>query len=270
MPRLTVLIPCKDERRNIRACIESARPIADEILIADSGSTDGTLDLVREAGGCRVIEREYINSANFKNWAIPQAAHQWVLVVDADERVTPALAAEIKSLLQSEPAVDGYWLRRDFFFLGHRVTHGSWDTATLVRLFRRTCRYESRRVHADLAIPKNRQGTLQQRLQHFTANDLGHFIDRQHRYATWGALDAYEKGKRVGLWKMLVHAPIRFLQSYVLRGVFLDGTAGLVVCGLQAYYTFLKDIKLWALEHDRSADAEQVHAPPPQRQSRAA
>ena len=90
--KLTVLIPCKDERRNIRACIESVQAIADEILIADSGSTDGTLDIVRDIGGCRIIEREYINSANFKNWAIPQARHEWVLVVDADERVTPELA----------------------------------------------------------------------------------------------------------------------------------------------------------------------------------
>jgi (heptosyl)LPS beta-1,4-glucosyltransferase len=89
---LTVLIPCKNERLNIKDCIESVRGIADEILIADSGSTDGTLEIVRGLGGCRIIEREYVNSANFKNWAIPQAKHEWVLVVDADERVTPELA----------------------------------------------------------------------------------------------------------------------------------------------------------------------------------
>ena len=98
--KLTVLIPCKDERRNIRACIESVQAIADEMLIADSGSTDGTLDIVRDIGGCRIIEREYINSANFKNWAIPQAKHEWVLVVDADERVTPELADEIREVLE--------------------------------------------------------------------------------------------------------------------------------------------------------------------------
>src|SRR5262245_65872301 len=99
MPKLTVLIPCKNERLNIKDCIESVRGIADEILVADSGSTDGTLDIVRELGGCRIIEREYVNSANFKNWAIPQAKHEWVLVVDADERVTPDLAEEIRTVL---------------------------------------------------------------------------------------------------------------------------------------------------------------------------
>ena len=97
--KLTVLIPCKNERRNIRPCIESVRSVADEILIADSGSKDGTLDIVRDAGGCRIIEREYVHSANFKNWAIPQARHPWVLIVDADERVTDKLAAEIRQVL---------------------------------------------------------------------------------------------------------------------------------------------------------------------------
>src|SRR5215210_5539061 len=108
MPKLTVLIPCKDEIQHIRACIESVRPIADEILIADSGSTDGTLDVVRAQKDCRLIEREYINSADFKNWAIPHATSPWVLVVDADERVTPDLAGEIRRLLQDYPAYDGY------------------------------------------------------------------------------------------------------------------------------------------------------------------
>jgi (heptosyl)LPS beta-1,4-glucosyltransferase len=261
MPRLTVLIPCKDERRNILACLESVRSIADEILVADSGSTDGTLQMVREAGGCRIIEREYVNSADFKNWAIPQAKHEWVLVVDADERVTPALAEEIKALLATEPEHDAYWLRRDFFFLGYAVKHGCFDTAKITRLFRRDCRYAVRRVHSNIVVPSGKLGPLQNRLQHFTANDLGHFVDRQHRYASWSALDSFERGKRIGLARMLIHSPIRFLQLYLLRGVFLDGAPGLIVCGLAAYYTFLKDIKLWALVHDRSGEAERIHAP---------
>ena len=103
MPKLTVIIPCKNERLNIRPCIESVRAIADEVLVADSGSTDGTLEIVRSMGGCRVIEREYVHSGDFKNWAIPQAAHPWVLILDADERVTPLLATEIKQVLAASP-----------------------------------------------------------------------------------------------------------------------------------------------------------------------
>src|SRR5438132_4885540 len=173
MPHLTVLIPCKDEFQHIRACIESVRPIADEILVADSGSTAGTLDVVRGLGGCRVIEREYVNSADFKNWAIPQARHEWVLVVDADERVTPELAGEIQRLLASEPAYDGYSLRRDNLFLGHTIRHCGWNTSRLVRLFRRDdSQYEARRVHANVIVGSGKVGELVQPLMHHTALDL--------------------------------------------------------------------------------------------------
>src|SRR6476469_2853653 len=96
--QLTVIIPCKNERENIRACVAGARLIADEILLADSGSTDGTLEIARELG-CRIIEREYGTSGDFKNWAIPQATHEWVFILDADERITRELAEEIRAAI---------------------------------------------------------------------------------------------------------------------------------------------------------------------------
>ena len=253
MPKLTVLIPCKDESQHIRACIDSVRRIADEILVADSGSTDGTLDIVRDLGRCRVIEREYVNSANFKNWAIPQASHEWVLVVDADERVTPALAEEIRTLLAFPPPCDGYSLRRDNFFLGHPIRHCGWNTSRLVRLFRRDgSRYENRRVHANAVVAGGKIGQLKHPLVHHTALDLDRFVAKQERYATWSALDAYDAGKQVTWLRMLTHAPLRLLQLLLLRGGWLDGRAGIVVCGLAAWYTFLKDAKLWAMWNCRT------------------
>lgn len=270
MARLTVLIPCKDERRNIRACIESARPIADEILVADSGSTDGTLEILRNTPGVRVIEREYVNSADFKNWAIPQAACEWVLVLDSDERVSPELATEIRSLLGGNPTKNGYSVFRENYFLGHRIRHCGWSRTRLVRLFRRDLgRYQRRRVHADLDIPAADVARLRWPLVHHTALDLDHFIARQHRYATWAALDQRDRGKRSSWLQLFTHAPLRFLQLYLLRGGILDGRAGLVVCGLMAYYTFLKDAQLWSLEHSARAliraggEAAEVAAPAP-------
>src|SRR5262245_14590403 len=112
MPKVTVIIPCKNERANIRPCIESARLIADEVLVADSGSTDGTLNIVRQMGGCRIIEREYVHYGDFNNWAIPQAHHEWVFVLDADERITSALAREVCEILREEPKHDGYLVCR--------------------------------------------------------------------------------------------------------------------------------------------------------------
>jgi glycosyltransferase involved in cell wall biosynthesis len=252
MPKLTVLIPCKDEIHHIRACIDSVRSVADEILVADSGSTDGTLDIVRGLSGCRVVQREYINSADFKNWAILQASHEWILVVDADERVTPQLAEEIRNLLAFPTQYNGYSIRRDNFFLGHSICHCGWNTARLVRLFRRDgSRYQMRRVHANVVVSGGSVGDLHHPLVHHTALDLDRFVDKQQRYATWAALDAYDAGKRASWIRLLTHAPLKFLQLYLLRGGWLDGRAGVVVCGLAAWYTFLKDAKLWAMRNCR-------------------
>jgi glycosyltransferase involved in cell wall biosynthesis len=250
MPKLTVLITCKDEELHIRDCIESARDVADEILVADSGSRDATLDIVRSLGGCRIVEREFISYADFKNWSVPQCAHEWVLIIDADERVTPELTREIKALLQQDPAEDAYWIRRENYFLGHRIRFSGWSNDRVVRLIRRdACQYFPRPVHEAMNVPSGKISVLRNAFRHFTAWDLEHFVAKQNNYSTRGAVHMRMSGKHVGLAFTLLHAPFRFLQLYLLRGGFLDGYPGLMVCGITAFYTFLKDIKLWGLEH---------------------
>src|SRR5215212_1786598 len=113
--KLTVIIPCKNERDNIAACVASAQQVADKVIVADSGSTDGTLEIARGLG-CRIIEREYGTSGDFKNWAIPQAVHEWVFILDADERITPELAAEIRHEL-ADPRHGGFWVYRRNHFM---------------------------------------------------------------------------------------------------------------------------------------------------------
>ena len=247
--KLTVLIPCKNERRNIRACIESVRPVADEILVADSGSTDGTLDIVRRIGGCRIIQREYVYSADFKNWAIPQAAHPWVLLVDADERLTDNLAASIRRVLHEPPEdFDAYWVAFDCYFLGVRLKHSGWNTDA-IRLFRRdVSRYEDRLVHADIDIDRSRVGRLKGKLLHYSIWSYDQFLAKYARYTTWGAQTLLRKGKRATFSSLLIRPTLRFVHLYFLRGGFLDGLAGLQVCMLMAYYnTFIKQAKLWEL-----------------------
>ena len=248
--KLTALIPCKDERRNIRACIESVQAIADEILVADSGSTDGTLEIVREIG-CRVIEREYVNSANFKNWAIPQARHEWILLVDADERVTPELAEEIRQILESPPAdKDGFWIPRSNHYLGYPIKRCGWNSDDVIRLFRRDeSRYEARWVHAEVDLPPSRLAQLKQPLLHYTMWDSDHYLYKLNRYAGWGALNLRDEGRRPSLLAMLTRAPLRFLQLYFLRLGFLDGVPGFQICMHTAYYAFLKQAKLWEMHY---------------------
>lgn len=259
---LTVLIPCKNERRHILACIQSARAVASEILVADSGSTDGTLELARSAPDCRVIEREFIGYASFKNWALEHASHDWVLIVDADERVTPELAAEISKLLAGNPSCDAYRLRRDSFLLGHPIRHCGWSTSRITRLVRRSvCRYQAQRVHEEMAVSTRRVGTLEGRLLHYTAVDFDEFLYRQCRYGILAAQDAFERGRRPSLLKTFFHPGVKFFHLYVLQRGYRDGFPGLIVCLLMAFYAFVKDAKLWALAAGRP-EAESLNPAP--------
>lgn len=248
MQKLTVIIPCKDERLNIRPCIESARLVADEILIADSGSTDGTLDIVQELGGCRVIEREYVHSGDFKNWAIPQAEHAWVLILDADERITNELAAEIKVHLASGPKLDGYWVWRQNYFLGHPIRYSGWQRDRVLRLFHRDCgRYVGDTDHAEVAINTDRVGRLNSKLTHYTYWSYDQYFRKFERYTKWQAGVWHQQGRKPSLLKLLTTGPLRFLRGYVIQLGFLDGLPGLQLCMLHGFYSFMKQARLWEL-----------------------
>lgn len=249
--RLTVLIPCKNEQRNIKLCIDSVRAVADEIVVADSGSTDGTLDIVRSLGGCRLIHRDYVNSADFKNWAIPQAGNSWVLIVDADERLTPALAAEIRRTLDSpSDGIDGYWIDRRNHYLGHPIRHCGWSPDSVLRLFRRDrSRYQCRWVHAEIQLDSFRVGRLREPMLHFTTWTIDQYVEKLNRYGTWGAQNFRDEEKSPGVVAMFLAAPLRFFQLYFLRLGFLDGVPGFQVCMFAAFYSFLKKAKLWEMRH---------------------
>jgi glycosyltransferase involved in cell wall biosynthesis len=248
---LSILITCKNEAHNIGACIESVRGLGDEIVVADSGSTDNTLDVVRAAGGCRIIEREfYVSAGNFKNWAIPQLNYPWVLVVDSDERLTPELAAEIRSVLSGPPNYDSYGIRFRTFFFGREIKYCGWNTNRSVRLFRRAvCRYNELRVHSDIVTSTGKVGALQSKFLHYTYQSLSRYVDRMHRYCYWSAADKYAAGRRVTVFGIVGRPLARFFYIYIFRLGFLDGLPGLLICLLTMYYVYLKYALLWEMCH---------------------
>jgi SAM-dependent methyltransferase len=248
--QLTVIIPCKNERENIRACITSAQKVADEVLLADSGSTDGTLEIARGLGCC-IIEREYGTSGDFKNWAIPQAGHEWVLILDSDERITASLAAEIRRELAA-PRHDGYWIYRRNHFLGHPIRFGPWKNDCCLRLFRRDLgRYVGPTDHAEVELSRGSVGCLRERMLHYTCTSYAQYLPKLARYAEVQARIWHDQGCRTGIGQLLWRFPLRFLQGYVLRLGFLDGLAGLQVCFLIAYLSYLKHAYLWQLQNAR-------------------
>jgi len=248
--KLTIIIPCKNERLNIRPCIESAKLVADEVLVADSGSTDGTLDIVRDVGGCRLVEREYVNSGNFKNWAIPQASHPWVMILDSDERITERLAHEINALLADNPRHDGYHVYRANYFLGHRIRHCGWGWDKVLRLFRRDLgRYVGETDHAEVTVSSGKIGHLKAQMEHFSYWSYDQYFRKFHRYTVQSAETKHAAGKRVSFLRMFLSPPLRFLHCYIIRLGFLDGLVGLQICALTGMSSFVKQIRLWELGH---------------------
>lgn len=242
---LSALIPCKNEALRIGDCIASLRGLADEIVVADSGSTDGTLPLLRSMPDVRVIEREYINPADFKNWAIPQCQGDWVLTIDADERVTRELKVEIAELLKTEPACDGYQIRRLNHLFGKPIRFGSWGRDKILGLFRKkNGRYLPGSVHEHMHIDTGRVGRLRNAYLHYSIDSFDQYLEKTHRYTTWAAQDMFHRGKRTSALHLMARPLATFFRDYVLLQGFRDGLLGVNVAGMSAVYTFLKHAKL--------------------------
>ena len=243
---LTAIVPTFNEEANVGDCLASLA-FADEILVVDSFSTDRTVELARAVDPVRVrvVQHAYEGNGPQCNWAMGEAAHPWILVVDADERVTPELAREIDRLLRSDPSGSLYRVRRWNFFLGRRIRGSGWGRDRLVRLLRRgTARYPERRVHADIEAPPGTP-TLSAPLLHHTYRSLDQYVEKLDRYARWGAEDLDRAGRRSGIAQIALRPSWRFARAYVLEAGFRDGIRGLLVCGLQAYGVFLKWARLW-------------------------
>src|SRR5713226_4025864 len=248
--KLTAIIPTYNEESNVLDCLASVA-FADEILVVDSFSTDRTVELARSVLNARVLQHAYEGNGPQCNWAMDQASHPWILVVDADERVTPELASEVGALLSSGPAENLYRLRRHNLFLGRVMRGSGWGRDRLVRLLRRgAARYPERRVHADIE-PVGPAPTLSAPLLHHTFRSFDHYLGKLDRYARWGAEDLARQGRRSGPAQIALRPAWRFLRSWILEGGIRDGVRGLLVCGLQSYGVFLKWARLWEMQRKK-------------------
>ena len=241
---VSVIIPVRNEIDQIGQCIAQLG-WADEVIVADGGSTDGTTAAARQAGA-RVLEGTGPTIAAQRNAAIAEARNRWVFAVDADERVTPELRDELTMVVRA-PQYPAYRVRRRNFYLGRELTRGRWGKDWVTRLFTRDRRYIERRVHEGLA-PGPEPGRLKACLDHVPYRDLAHQLEKMNRYALWGAQDLYDRGDRASIWDLTLRPCGRFLRAYFLHGNCLDGRFGLVTSVLGGYTAFLKYAHLWALE----------------------
>jgi glycosyltransferase involved in cell wall biosynthesis len=252
VPAVSVTIITLNEADHIAAAIASAS-WADEVIVVDSGSSDDTVAIARD-NGARVEHRPWTGWIDQKNFAAALARNDWILSLDADERVTPALATEIQTLLRTEPAWRAYRIPRVTFHLGRWIRTTDFYPDYQTRLYdRRGARWRGKYVHESVSVDEGRPGQLRAELQHYSYRDLRDQVDRINGYTTLAARQMHESGRRASAFDLLVHPPAAFLRNYVLRRGFRDGAAGLVISLMQTWSVFLKFAKLWELERQPNA-----------------
>ena len=250
MLKVSATIITLDEAAHIAAAIDSVA-WADEVVVVDAGSRDGTTDIAR-AKGARVVERAWTGYVDQKNYAASLARHDWIFSLDADERVPEALAAEIKALLATEPSVHGFRGPRVTFHLGRWIRTTDFYPDSQTRLYdRRHARWQGHLVHESVSVD-GPVGRLTSDLEHYSYENLSDQVTRINHYTTLAARQMYESGRRTNVVEILVHPPAAFLRNYVLRRGFMDGSVGLVISLMQAWSVGVKFAKLWELQRGHS------------------
>jgi len=238
---LSVVLIAQNAAHQLEECLASAA-FADEIVLVDSGSTDATRQVAHQHGA-RVVAKDWLGFGRQKQFAVEQARHDWVLCLDADERVSPELRASIERALAA-PVAPVYRMARCNRFLGRWLRHGEGYPDWSPRLFERhNARWSDDPVHEKVLYAVT-PGTLEGDLLHDSAEDLGRYLDKQNRYTTLAAEQLYERGRSAGAFELLASPVVRFLKFYVLRLGFLDGIAGLVHIGIGCMSSYLKYAKL--------------------------
>lgn len=243
MPRLSAIVIARNEAANIAACLDSLA-FCDEIVVVDGGSSDDTVALAK-AGGARVVSApDWRGYGPQKNLALSQAHGDWVLSVDADERVPPALAREIEAAV-TEAKANGYRMPRLSSFCGKEIRHSGWYPDYVLRLFRRgKARFSDDLVH-ERVICEEPVGRLREPLRHRTIVSLEDALSKIDRYSTAGADMLLASGRGVWFFSGIGHGCWTFLRTYILRAGFLDGPEGYLVARYHAQTTFYRYMKAW-------------------------
>ena len=245
---LTVVIPTLNEARQIGECVRGLS-WAGEVIVVDAGSVDGT-ELVAMKAGARVVEGVAAGIAAQRNAGIAAAGNTWVFALDADERIGPALAAELSQVVAA-PRHEAYRVKRRNLFHGQVLRRGHWGRDWVVRLFQRNRRFAGRQAHPGLEISEGNGatiGALINELDHTPYRDLGHHLGKIIAYGRMSADDLAAEGRRVSISDVTFRPAFRFWRDYLLDGSILDGRLGVIHAGMSAASVFLKYAFLWERE----------------------
>ncbi len=239
---ITVVIPTLNEASQIGDCVRGLA-WAGEVIVVDAGSKDGTA-AAATAAGARVLDGVAPGIAAQRNAGIAAAINEWVFALDADERIGPALAAELAEVVVS-PRHDAYRVKRRNLFHGHVLRRGHWGRDWVVRLFRRARRFGGKTAHPGLEIPERAPGELTNELDHTPYRDLRHHLEKIVAYSRMSAIDLAAQGRRASFSDVALRPALRFWRDYLLHGSVLDGRLGVIHAGMSAASVFFKYAFLW-------------------------
>jgi glycosyltransferase involved in cell wall biosynthesis len=243
---------------HINACLASCA-WCDEIIIVDSGSTDNTVELCRAYTDKIVITEDWPGFGPQKNRALEQATGDWVLSIDADERVSELLEQEIKNVITQSTAT-GFRLPRQSRYCGRWIKHCGWTPDYVIRLFRRDCaRFTDDLVHEKVEVLQGKVGTLKTPLLHYAFNSLEQVLEKVNRYSSANAQQHYAQGKQASLTQAIVHGLWAFVRTYLLRAGFLDGREGFMLAVSNAEGTYYRYLKLMYLQEHVKNQCDSDH-----------
>jgi len=258
---LSVAMIVKNEAENLPDCLRSVA-FARQIVVVDSGSGDETIRIASDFG-CEVFSEAWRGFGPQKQFAVDRCREEWILVLDADERIPPETARVIRQIIESPGDANGYSFPRKNFFQGRWIRHAGWWPDRVVRLFRRgKGRLTEAAVHEAIAV-EGQVEILEAPIVHWTEGDLGRIIRKIDRYSTLGAQQAFAEGRRSTLWGAFLRAKVTFFQYYFLRGGFLDGRQGLTLAVTDAVNKFFKYAKLSELNRRAEKQGRGGRIPPP-------
>jgi len=239
--KISAALVTLNEAANLPRALESLR-CCDEVVVVDSGSHDGTVEIARRLGA-RVIDSEWRGYAAQKNFAAQQAGHDWILALDADEALSEALEGEIWEIKRSGPQADAYTIPRLAQYMGRWILHSGWYPDRKVRLYdRRKAEWFGAYVHESVKV-EGRVAHLKSNLLHYTCDSLSQHLKTMDRYTTLAAQELAARRDRVPLWRLWLSPPWAFFKSYFLDRGFLDGFEGLVIAYMAGFYVFVKYTK---------------------------
>lgn len=244
--KLSVIVITKNEANNITDCLLSVKAIGDETIVFDSGSTDGTQEICINLGA-KVYETDWPGFGIQKNRALGQATGEWVLSIDADERLTPELATEIQTIIREHASSAVYTMPRLSSYCGQFMRHGGWYPDRVARLFRRGCAAFSNDIVHESLRTESAIGKLHNPLLHISYRSFDEVLDKINFYSSAGAEKLAKSGRKPSLTAALARGFWTFVRTYILKLGFLDGKRGLLLAISNAEGTYYKYVKLWLI-----------------------